>query len=122
MELKKLGVELTICKVVDIKKIKFDEDYCFYSKTDEENSLVCQTKDTPVNTIEREDDWQGFRIQGILDFSMVGVLAKISKALADNKIGIFVISTYNTDYILTKTENFNKALEVLEKEDYKIVD
>lgn len=122
MELKKLSVELTICKVVDNTEIKFDEDYCFYSKTDEERSLVCQTKDTPINTVEREDNWEGFRIQGVLDFSMVGVLAKISKILADNKIGIFVISTYNTDYILTKTENFSKALEVLAKEGYKIVD
>ena len=121
MELKNLGVELTICKVTDTEKIKFDEEYCFYSRTDEEKSLVCQTKDTPANTIEREDGWQGFRIQGILDFSMVGVLSKISKILADNKIGIFVVSTYNTDYILTKTENFNKALEVLEKEGYKVV-
>lgn len=122
MELKKLRVELTICKVVDNTKIKFDEDYCFYAKTDEERSLVCQTKDTPVNTIEREDNWEGFRIQGILEFSMVGVLAKISKILADNKIGIFVISTYNTDYVLTKTENFSKALEALAKEGYKVID
>ena len=122
MELKKLGVEMTICKVADTSEIKFAEDYCYFAKTDEENSLVCQTKHTPTNTTQRDDNWEGFRIQGVLDFSMVGILAKISKILADNKIGLFVISTYNTDYVLTKKDNFIKALTVLEKAGYEVID
>ncbi|MBO6115435.1 MAG: ACT domain-containing protein, partial [Lachnospiraceae bacterium] len=64
--------------------------------------------------------WRGFRIQGVLDFSLIGILSGISTILADNKIGIFAVSTYNTDYILVKEENFIKALEVLAKEGYEI--
>ncbi|BFK15785.1 hypothetical protein K340107D12_36090 [Blautia parvula] len=53
------------------------------------------------------------RIQGVLDFSLIGILSKISAVLADNKIGIFAVSTFNTDYILVKEENYDKSLKVL---------
>ena len=61
----------------------------------------------------REDGWKGFRIQGQLDFSLIGILSQISGVLADAKIGIFAVSTYNTDYILVKAENFARAADVL---------
>lgn len=62
----------------------------------------------------------GYRIEGVLDFSLIGILAKISTCLAENDIGIFAISTFNTDYILTKAENFEKAVKTLEAQGYKI--
>ena len=65
------------------------------------------------NTTARDDGWRGFRIQGVLDFSLIGILSKISGILADNTIGIFAVSTFNTDYILVKAENFDKAMTVL---------
>ena len=55
-----------------------------------------------------------------LDFSLVGILAKISTLLAEGGIGIFAVSTYNTDYILTKEENFEIAINVLECNGYII--
>lgn len=45
----------------------------------------------------------------------------MSGILADNKIGIFAVSTFNTDYILVKAENFEKALSVLSAEGYTVV-
>ena len=68
------------------------------------------------------DGWKAFRIQGVLDFSLIGILAKIATVLADNGISIFAVSTYNTDYVLIKKENYQKALEVLQTAGYKIVD
>ncbi|EEG73456.1 hypothetical protein CLOHYLEM_06401 [[Clostridium] hylemonae DSM 15053] len=100
--------------------MKFDSEYSFISKTDEENSLVCITKDVPSNTTRRDDGWKAFRIQGMLDFSLIGILSKISGILAENKIGIFAISTFNTDYVLTKRENYERALDVLNHAGYKI--
>ena len=67
-----------------------------------------------------DDGWRCFRITGQLDFSLIGILARISKLLASNEIGIFAISTYNTDYILTKEKNFEKALKVLKDAGYDI--
>ena len=81
----------------------------------------CETNDVPENTIEREDGWRGFRIQGILDFSLIGILSKLSGILADNKIGIFAVSTFNTDYILVKDADFEKSLAVLLNAGYTVI-
>ena len=121
MQLKKLEYDLTVCKVAAETDIDLSKEFYFIGKTDEEISLVCRTKDTPANTVERDDGWKGFRIEGVLDFSLIGILSKISGILADNKIGIFAVSTYNTDYILVKKENFDKALAVLSDAGYEVV-
>lgn len=122
MEIKKLDYDFSVCKVTDYTLVNFDSEYCFIGKTDEEKSLVCITEDVPFNTIERDDGWKAFRIQGILDFSLIGILSKISGILAENEIGLFAISTFNTDYVLTKKENYQTALEVLNNAGYKIVE
>ena len=121
MKLKKLEYDLTVCKPAADTDINLSREFYFIGKTDEELSLVCKTEDTPANTTERDDGWKGFRIEGVLDFSLIGILSKISGILADNKIGIFAVSTYNTDYILVKKENFDRALEVLTNAGYIIV-
>lgn len=121
MEIKKIDHLFSVCKVTDFSKVDLDSNYCFIGKTDEENSLVCRTESVPDNVIEREDGWKAFKIQGILDFSLIGILAKIATLLAENQIGIFVVSTYNTDYVLTKEENYLNALEVLSRAGYHIV-
>ena len=121
MELKKMPYRLTVCKVADISAVDINADFYFIGKTDEEFSLVCRTEDTPSLTIERDDGWRGFRIQGILDFSLIGILSKLSGILAEHKIGIFAVSTYNTDYILVKEENFERALNVSASEGYSVV-
>lgn len=99
MEIKKINQDFSVCKVKDYSLVNINAEYIFTGKTDEENSLVCITSDVPSNVIQRDDGWKGFRIQGILDFSLVGILSKISEILAMNSISIFAISTYNTDYI-----------------------
>lgn len=120
MEIEKIDKEFSVCKVESYSRTNMDAEYVFVGKTDEEKSLVCLTKDVPDNVIERDDGWKAFRIQGILNFSLIGILSKISGLLADNGIGIFAVSTYNTDYILTKAENYEKALLVLTSAGYKI--
>ncbi len=121
MEIKKIRGDFTVCKVADFSEIKFDTEYCFTGKTDEENSLVCKTEEVPNNTIAREDEWRAFRIEGVLDFSLTGILAEISALLAEEKIGIFAVSTFNTDYIFVKKENEMKALSRLGRAGYKIL-
>ena len=121
MEIKALTDLFSVCKVEDATQIDLSKDFCFIAKTDEEISLVCPTKNVPAVTSARDDGWRGFRIQGTLDFSLIGILAKISAILAEQKIGIFAISTYNTDYIFVKEENFAKALKSLAEHGYKVI-
>ena len=120
MKLKTLEYDLTVCQMASEADIDLSTPFYFIGKTDEELSLVCRTEDTPQNTINREDGWKGFRIEGTLDFSLIGILSKISGILAENGIGIFAVSTFNTDYILVKRENFEKALTALRNAAYTI--
>ena len=88
MELKKIDFPLTVCKLASAADIRPDADFCFVARTDEEISLVCKTEDTPQGTLARDDGWRAFRIQGVLDFSLIGILAKLSGILAAHRIGI----------------------------------
>ncbi len=121
MELKRIDYKLTVCKVAEVSNINMDTEFYFIGKTDEELSLVCKTEDTPRNTVERDDGWKAFRIQGVLDFSLIGILSKLTGILAEHKIGVFAVSTYNTDYILVKEETYERALTVLASEGYTVV-
>ena len=120
MKLKVIHEIFTVCKIQDINQIDLNMDYCFVGKTDEEISLVCPMRNVPRDTTGREDGWRAFRIEGVLDFSLIGILSKISALLAENQIGIFAVSTFNTDYILMKEENFEKAMAVLGTAGYVI--
>ena len=122
MTIQRFAEDLSVCQLADASQVDFSVPFCFLSKTDEELSLVCRTACVPAGAIRRDDGWRMFRIQGVLDFSLIGILAEISGVLAAQQIGIFAISTYNTDYILTKTENYENALRLLEAEGYTIQD
>ena len=112
--------EFSVCKLKDYSSINISHPFVFTGVTDEENSLVCPTSIVPSDIIERNDGWRAFRIEGVLDFSLIGILSNISVILAGKGIGIFAISTFNTDYILTKVGDFSIALEALAAEGYEI--
>ena len=120
LKLKTLPFALTVCKPASTEQIDPAMDFYFLGRTDEELSLVCRTEDTPAETLAREDGWRAFRIEGTLDFSLVGILSKLSAVLAENGIGIFAVSTFNTDYILVKAENLDRALAALAAAGYVV--
>ena len=122
MEIKKIDHNFQVCQVEDYSLVNLNSEYSFIGKTDVEKSLVCITDEVPANVIQQDDGWKAFRIQGVLNFSLIGILAKIAAALADNGISIFAVSTYNTDYVLMKKENYQKALDVLKALGYMIID
>lgn len=121
MTLRLLQNDFTVCKVADYTKTDLASEYCFTGKTDEEFSLVCPTEDVPESTTEREDGWKCFRVDGVLDFSLIGILAKITSVLAAEKIGVFVVSTFNTDYIFVKKDRLSDAEKSLSAAGYKFV-
>lgn len=122
MEIRKVHQEFSVCQVEDYSFVNLGSEYSFIGKTDGENSLVCITNEVPSNVIQREDGWKAFRIQGVLGFSLIGVLSKIASILADNDVSIFAVSTYNTDYILIEKENYQKAIKTLSNAGYKIIE
>lgn len=121
MEIKLIQGEFAVCKIEDVTKVDFLDEFYFIGKTDEELSLVCLVDSVPKNTIECENGWNALRIQGVLDFALVGILAKISSLLAENEISIFAISTFNTDYILMKKQHLEKAISILRNSGYQVI-
>ena len=121
MELISLNKDFTISKLKVADNININQVFTFFSKTDEEISLVCETKYVPEDALEVEHGWKCFKISGVLDFGLVGIIAKISSVLAKNNISVFVVSTYNTDYIFVKEETYNKVTLILSENGYRIV-
>jgi len=120
MEIQKLGNSFTVCKITSVAVVDLTKKFTFLSITDDEISLVCESSSIPANTTAVEPDWRGLKICGVLDFGMVGVIAEISRLLAENSISIFVVSTYNTDYIFIKSVNFENAIAILRANGYDI--
>ena len=108
-----LDLDFSVCKIRDLSGVDFTRDFVFLSKTDEEVSLVCETGCVPENAVAAEPGWRAFRIEGVLDFGLIGVIARITDVLARADISVFVVSTYNTDYIFLKSHDFEKGLILL---------
>ena len=121
IELKFLDNRLTVCKVEKGTMLDYTDGLFFIGNTDEELSVVCETEKTPADTIEREDGWTAFRVEGVLDFSLTGILSKLTTVLAEKEIGVFAVSTYNTDYVLIKEKDRQAAEKALADAGYTIV-
>ena len=120
MVIKCLPQSFTVYKAEDLSQVDLSGGILFLGKTDEEISVACPTSDVPERTLARDDGWRAFRIEGFLDFSLIGILSRISGLLADSGISIFAQSTFNTDYIMTKSANFARAISILEANGYEI--
>lgn len=121
MEIKKIAGELAVSKVPDFSKVDLTQPFTFIGNTDEEISVVSPVEKVPENAMIVDRGWRAFRIQGQLDFTLVGILAKIATLLAEHEISIFAVSTYNTDYVLVKQEKFADALKYLGEAGYDLV-
>ncbi len=88
--------------------------------TPEELSLVCEEELIPEG-VKSEKGWRIFKVQGPLDFSLIGILSAISTCLAEAGISIFVVSTYETDYIMVREKGFQQAVTALIKAGYEIL-
>lgn len=89
----------------DFKSITYTADEC---------SIIVPSATLPAEqAISVDDDWFIIQIIGELDFSLVGILTQLANPLAENQISIFALSTYNTDYLLIKNKDKDKAIRVL---------
>jgi hypothetical protein len=122
LKLKILDGLYAVCQVGENFK-DFDlenKDFFSITKTEDEVSVV-MLQDKIKSEIKAEKDWKILKIEGILDFSLIGILSKISSILAKNQISVFVISTFNTDYILIKEEKIEEAISILTQEEYEVI-
>lgn len=111
-----------VCRIPGPQDVDLLQPFTFLSVTDREVSLVCTEEHAPKDCTAREDGWRAFHVEGVLDFSLTGILAGIANVLAAQKIPIFALSTYDTDYVLIKEEYLQRALQALKEAGYRIAD
>lgn len=98
-----------------------DAQWYSVTRTEDELSVVVPEERIPPSlTAEIERGWRALKVQGPLEFSMTGVLANLSVPLADGGVSIFAISTYDTDYILVRSSDLDRAVAILREQDYAI--
>lgn len=120
MKIKVLDTPLSVLQVEKIDSLDLSISPLFIANTEDEISLVMPTDKVPKETIHCENGWRALKIVGVLDFSLVGILANISSLLANHAISIFAVSTYNTDYILIKEDKLREAINVLKQDGYEM--
>lgn len=104
----------------EIPKQVFNASVYFIGKTNEELSIV--VPDTiAIDSEESDGSWRALEVLGPLQLSMVGIMAQIGSVLAQAKVSIFVVSTFDTDFFLVKEKDLHKAAEALEKDGYKVI-
>jgi hypothetical protein len=98
----------------------FDEAFFNIVKTDEELSVVCRNS-LILNSERCHQGWSCIKVLGPLELNTTGILAKLSKVLAEAQISIFAISTYDTDYILVKAEKATAAVSALNDAGFQFI-
>ncbi len=115
IELIPLKDTFTIYKVNNEKEIPveiMDAEFYSITKTSDEISIVSNCK-TEYKNLKSESGWKAIKVDGILDFSLVGIIHDLTRPLKENKISVFVLSTFNTDYLFVKEDMFELAVKVL---------
>jgi hypothetical protein len=97
-----------------------DGDLVSITRTADELSIVCEAARVPADAVW-QPGWQCLKVQGPLDFSMIGILASLAAPLATAGVSIFVISTFDTDYLLVRGEDLERAMVTLRKAGHQVV-
>jgi hypothetical protein len=117
MDLTVLPEPLAICRLRPSERIpswalEEHDSLSSITRTPDELSIVCPEEAVPPD-VEAEDGWRALVVPGPIPFEQTGVLASIAGPLAAAGISIFAVSTYDTDYVLVKAEQVERALELL---------
>lgn len=117
-----LDTTLGVCRLNTDEEIPswgIKGEFFSVTKTSDELSIVCEEQNIPQHIL-CERGWRALKVEGPLDFSLVGILSKISNVLAGAGVSIFAVSTYDTDYILVKNKDIDKAVEALIENEYEV--
>jgi len=98
----------------------FQSSFFSISKTDEELSIICPAS-LAFDSEQCNNGWMCIKVIGPLDLNLIGIMSKLSSVLTEAQISVFALSTYDTDYILIKSEKAKEAKEALEAAGYKFM-
>ena len=110
--------QFAVCRLspdADIPAWTQNAEFYSITRSRDELSIVCLSKDVPEN-IMAECDWRALKVRGPLDFSLTGILTAVIEPLSEAKIPIFAISTYDTDYVLVREDSLSQVVAILNEE------
>lgn len=84
-------------------------------------SVIAFQTDSVPEDVTCSNEWRIIKISGLLDFSLIGIIADITGILKEKKIPVLTISTFDTDYILVKDKDLSTGIEVLKEKGYDIL-
>jgi len=122
MILEKIPSEFSICKVDTVDEHLLNTPYTFFSRTDNELSLICLTENVPAHTNIVEHGWRCFRIAEDASFEKYGMIAYLTQIIANEKTGVLVVATFDTDYLFVKSEKYVSVCEALERDGCKFLE
>lgn len=123
MKLKKLESTYSVLKLpaqFEIPPWALEGGFYAVNRTPDELSIVCESRFVPAEIENQSGHWACLKVDGLLDFAQTGILSSIAGPLARAKISIFAMSTFNTDYILVKEDQLEKAVESLRKSGFTL--
>ena len=96
-------------------------DFMSLVRTPDETSVVCDARKVP-ESVRAERGYRGLRVEGTVPFEATGVLASLAVPLANAGVPIFVISTYDTDYLLLPAEKMSTAIRALRESGHSVTE
>lgn len=118
MNLQLLPQTFSICRLSPEASVQ--GSFFSVTRTADEVSVVCAAGEEPAGA-KVENDWRALKVAGPLDFALTGILYKLLGPLAEAKISIFALSTFDTDYILVRSANIDRAVEVLHADGHSVI-
>jgi len=119
--LRLMDMDLSVCKLSDARFADTGGGFFTLSVTGREVSFVCETSRAPAAALQSEKGFRAFEVMGQLDFSLTGIIAGITSALSKARVGVFVVSTFDTDYILVRDKKLEAAIDALVGAGYSVV-
>jgi uncharacterized protein len=113
---------LSICRLAKedaLPRWAWTGPFVSVTRTEQELSVVCAASAVPEG-VQTEPGWRAIRVEGPLDFALTGILAGLTDPLAKASIGIFALSTFDTDYLLVPERHLRRAVEVLRASGYEV--
>jgi uncharacterized protein len=124
LKFRRLPGGFVICRLpVDSENPQWATSHNSFSsitRTADELSIVCPSENVP-QPFRDKTEWACFKLEGPFSFSAVGILASLLIPLADARIPIFAISTFDTDYVLVKEEDAERATEALQQAGHRLI-
>lgn len=122
MELELLPDRLAVCRLDagDESELAAASGLFSVTRTADELSVVCAEDDAPPGANEVSTGWRALKVRGPLDHAAVGVLASIAGPLADAGVPLFPLATYDTDYVLVREPDVERAAGALEAAGHRV--